>query len=90
MHKSIYFLSLIFVIFIAGCANPQPEEPVQAAPLYCGDGIVQAPNDQGINEMCDGTNDAICPGKCISSGDVGECTCSSEFNLEICLENAQW
>ncbi len=86
MRKSIYFLALVAVVFIAGCVGPPEEEPIQAVPLFCGDGILQAPNDQGINEECDGTSDLACPGKCISPGDENECTCSSEFNLELCME----
>lgn len=42
---------------------------------YCGDGIVQSPNDEGINEQCDGNNNLP------SCDDCGSYSCSSSCTL---------
>ncbi|NQU78346.1 carboxypeptidase regulatory-like domain-containing protein [Candidatus Woesearchaeota archaeon] len=50
----------------------------------CGDGVINFPNAEGIYEQCDMDydtglgNDSLCPGKCIPSDELRECTCLYE------------
>jgi hypothetical protein len=46
-------------------------------PAICGNNIVEAPT-----ETCDGTVDALCPGRCIAPGQAGECTCAPICTLD--------
>ena len=46
-----------------------------ANPTICGDNNIQCSNTSGLCEECDGTYDALCPGKFISPGETKECLC---------------
>jgi len=46
-------------------------------PLICGNNYVDIPNIYGVNEKCDGIDDAVCPGECIPPGQKGECRCGN-------------
>ncbi len=46
-----------------------------ADPKICGDNNIQCPNSGGLCEICDGTDDALCPGECIAPGEIRECLC---------------
>ncbi|MBW3014923.1 hypothetical protein KY330_00715 [Candidatus Woesearchaeota archaeon] len=41
----------------------------------CGDGLIQQPNINGVDEECEAGNDARCPGRCILTG-PNQCLCS--------------
>ena len=61
-----------------GPTTPGPSSPTTPGPrgTYCGDGTVQAPNDQGQDEECDGSH-----GQCMAlrgygwACNMGTCTC---------------
>ncbi|MBT6995227.1 hypothetical protein HN953_01215 [Candidatus Woesearchaeota archaeon] len=61
-----------------------------AGQTICGDNIIQAPNDDGYNEICDGTD--LAGETCASLGyDSGEISCAADcsgftgcYNEEIC------
>jgi|GEM_PF-2634396 len=40
---------------------------------YCGDGIVQSPNSQGVNEICDPEKDRYCSADCLHIKMGGAC-----------------
>ena len=52
-------LALIVLFFIAACQpaetipEPEPDAPEPEPASFCGDGQVQAPNDEGLIEECD-------------------------------------
>ena len=70
------------------CPVPQEIE------TYCGDGIVQSPNDDGIYEECDGGND--CTNDCTLIADVPVCEAgvnliaNGGFELPVVTHSAKW
>jgi len=70
------------------CSGIAPgEEEEEEEPLtYCGDGIIQTPNDEGINEVCDGLK--LNNQSCITKGYTeGTLKCSSTcltFDMSQC------
>jgi|GEM_PF-5405798 len=79
------------------CSYPVCPEP----PTYCGDGIVQTPNSEGVNEVCDdgnNSNNDFCSEDCLNActdpllWDGAQCSCSTptcmncDDGSEICKD----
>jgi len=64
MARKVTFISLLLVLAIfGGFVLTRAAEPM---PTYCGDGIIQSPNSDGINEQCEiGISGAdLCTNEC--------------------------
>ncbi len=66
------------------CEDPVCSVSPACMKTFCGDGVIQFPNANGIYEQCDINytsgegNDSLCPGKCVESGNPRHCTCVYE------------
>ena len=71
----------------AGIAPGEEEEEEEEELGYCGDGIVQSPNNEGIDEVCDITNlnNQTCQSRGYSGGTLSCSNTCLTFNVSTCL-----
>lgn len=71
MKRAFLILISFGLLFFAGC--PSDDSGNGQAGTYCGDGILQSPNDNGEYEECE--QGVVCPG--LGESCAEDCTCVS-------------